>query len=308
MGNPSARAPRRAPIRHRRRIRTAAALAAISVGGLVAVVAPDTPTASAAVQVGPDCGPRVPRGLIGSWKCTFADDFEGTTLDPLKWSALTTARSGVNLGECRLDDPDNIRVANGTLRLTARREAAPFVCESPRGDYVTEYTGGAVTTYNKFSQAYGRFEMRARFPSAKVAGLHSAFWLWPQEILYGNNSGELDIVEFRTVAPDRVVPTANYTASDPTAVRTNWKCFIHRPEDFHTYAMAWTTKRLTFIYDGEACFSHEWEPAEPLLAPAPFDQPFALMLNQSIGANHNLPTDRTPFPSTMQVDYVRVWK
>ena len=36
-----------------------------------------------------------------------------------------------------------------------------------------------VTTYNRFSQAYGRFEIRAKFPAATVQGLQSAFWLWP---------------------------------------------------------------------------------------------------------------------------------
>lgn len=44
-----------------------------------------------------------------------------------------------------------------------------------------------------------------------------------------------------------------------------------------------------------------------LVAPAPFDQTFAVLLAQGIGAGANAPTGGTPFPATTQVDYVRVW-
>lgn len=75
--------------------------------------------------------------------------------------------------ECRVDDPDNIRVASGTLRLTVRQETEPFRCENGSGGYTTQYTAGAVSTGRNFSQTYGRFEMCARFPDAKVSGLHA---------------------------------------------------------------------------------------------------------------------------------------
>ena len=77
-----------------------------------------------------------------------------------------------------------------------------------------------------------------------------------------------------------------------------------------TSAVEWNTTTMTFIYDGRPCFSHAWKPAG-MASPAPFDEPYFLILNQSItqtfGANAFDP-ERTPLPATMQVDYVRVWQ
>ena len=34
-------------------------------------------------------------------------------------------------------------------------------------------------TYQRFSQTYGFFEVRAKFPNVTVPGLQSTLWLWP---------------------------------------------------------------------------------------------------------------------------------
>ena len=182
------------------RLRRRVVLAAVGLAlvGLGALVVPNRiSTSSAATR--PDCGARVAKSTGGVWRCTFVDNFSGTSLDLAKWSPLLTARTGVPTPECRVSSPDNIAVQGGRLSLTVRREPAPFTCTSPTGGYVTRYTGGAVTTYNKFSQAYGRFAfrglpsgsfklvaVRAKFPDTKVPGLHSALWMWPQHLTYGH--------------------------------------------------------------------------------------------------------------------------
>lgn len=169
------------------RLRRRVVLAAVGLAlvGLGALVVPNRiSTSSAATR--PDCGARVAKSTGGVWRCTFVDNFSGTSLDLAKWSPLLTARTGVPTPECRVSSPDNIAVQGGRLSLTVRREPAPFTCTSPTGGYVTRYTGGAVTTYNKFSQAYGRFAFRAKFPDTKVPGLHSALWMWPQHLTYGH--------------------------------------------------------------------------------------------------------------------------
>jgi beta-glucanase (GH16 family) len=254
----------------------------------------------------PDCGAWVAKSTGGFWKCTFVDNFSGTTLDPTKWSPMVTSGTGVVSPECRVAGDNNIKVQSGFLRLTVRRETAPFSCKTPGGSYSTQYTGGAVTTYNKFSQAYGRFEIRARFPDAKVRGLHSAVWMWPQTMKYGGASGELDIAEFRTVIPDRVIPYVHYNGADRSA--TNNFCMVSRPEAFHSYVMEWTVDTITVKYDGQACLVHSWQPSAPLLTPQPFDQPFAMILNQGLGHDANsVDTGLTTLPASMYVDYVRVW-
>jgi beta-glucanase (GH16 family) len=259
----------------------------------------------------PGCGATIKKSTGGVWRCTFADDFTGTALDERTWSPMTTAATGVPTGECRVSSPDNIAVGRGVLRLTVRKEAEPFTCHSPTGDYVTQYTGGSVTTYNKFSQAYGRFEIRAKFPTTKVAGFHSALWMWPQNAAaYGTSwpaSGELDIAEFRTGFPDRVIPYVHYNAAVPDPNATNPNCLVRRPGTFHTYTMEWSPDTITVRYDGKVCLVDRWQPALPLPKSAPFDRPFTMILTQGLGAGLNAVNASTPTRGSMVVDYVRMW-
>lgn len=292
----------------RRRTRRAGFIGlAVAMMALSADAAPTTSTSSDPAPR-PSCGARVARSTGGAWTCTFADEFSGTALDTSKWAPMLTSGTGVVTPECRVAGDDNIRVEDGVLRLTVRRERAPQTCTTPTSSYVTEYTGGAVTTYNRFAQAFGRYEIRARFPGADVRGLHSAIWMWPQSTKYDDPSAEIDIAEFRTSYPDRVTPYVHYEMdSEDTSVTNNF-CMVDRPEDFHTYVLEWTTSTITVLYDGTVCMTTSLHPAAPLTGPAPFDQPFALILNQGLGIHANTVDPAvTPLPSSMYVDYVRVW-
>jgi len=247
----------------------------------------------------------------GTWKCTFADDFGGSSLDQTKWTPQQTAVSGLHSGpECLVDHPDNVSVGSGVLRLTARKQPAPFTCNSPHGAYTTEYTSGGVTTYGKFSQAFGRFEFRAKFPGATVAGLQSALWLYPEQQKYGRwpTSGEIDVAEAYSLYPDRTIPYIHYTQADTNDKSvTNWYCKLD-PSQFHTYVAEWTSTSIKITNDGTTCVDHTIAPAAPLAAPAPFDQPFNVLMTQVLGVNTNaFDPASTPLPATMEVDWVRVW-
>jgi beta-glucanase (GH16 family) len=292
----------------RRLIPTVTAAVAVLLAGLPAMEFAANP-AAAASSTGPYCGPTITKNSGEPWKCTFADGFSGTSLRVAKWSPMTTAATGIPTKECRTAKRSNIGVGNGVLRLTVRRESASFLCKSPNGDYRTRYTGGSVTTYNKFSQTYGRVAIRAKFPSAKVAGLHSALWMWPQSMVYGAASGELDIAEFRTAFPNRAVPFIHYVASYLDPNTTSYKCYVSRPDRFHVYVMEWTKRSITIKYDGKVCLvNRRILPALPLLSPAPFDKPFVINLTQSLGIRLNAFNSATPLPASMRVDYVRVWR
>lgn len=245
------------------------------------------------------------------WVCTFADDFSGTALDTSKWIIASTALTGyTNKSECYTNDPKNVSVGNGVLSLTIRREPAPFTCVANWGSFQTDITSGYVSSGTKFAQTYGRFEIRAKFPAATVPGLQSALWLWPvDQMKYGAwpSSGEIDIAEFYTQYPDRVIPFIHYNhgGTDPNV--TNNYCLVDKPSEFHTYVLEWTTQSLKITFDGKTCIESFWSPVG-LVKPAPFDHPFFINLTQLIGQGGNAPTSATPFPSTMQIDYVRVWK
>ena len=254
------------------------------------------------------------KSSAGDWVCTFSDDFDGSTLDSTKWVAQRTDWSGYTSGldACFVDTPDNISVSGGALHLTARKEAAPFTCKDGYGDFRTQYTSGMVSTYDRFSQTYGRFEIRAKVSSARVPGLQTSFWLWPVDAnRYGAwpGSGEMDIAELYSQYADRAIPYIHYTSATPDPNVTNTSCVIGNPEDFHTYALEWTPGQLKVIYDGNTCLIDTWDPATPLVKPAPFNQPFFVVLTQALGIGTNeLDPATTPLPATTVVDYVRVWQ
>ena len=285
----------------------AAVLAAFAVAALLtaapAEAAPKAPKAPAA----PNCGTTIVKAGGSRWVCTFVDNFDGTRLDGSKWIAQQTLTSGYqNGGECFVDNPNNVSVSGGALYLTTRREASSFLCAYPGGGYLTRYTSGMVSTYGRFAQAYGRFEIRAKFPAAKVAGLQSALWLWPVDPnKYGAwpGSGEIDIAEFYSQYPDRVIPYLHYdSAADDTTLTNNY-CMISDVSAFHSYVAEWTPTEITIKYDGQTCMSHTLSDGSK-----PFDQPFMVALTQALGQGSNAVTDSTPLPATTAVDFVRVWK
>ena len=291
---------------NRVRFRNAAAAGAalVAVLGLGAV-----PGGGASAATAPDCGAPMVKPTGAPWQCTFSDDFAGTALDRDKWSMVTTAETNFRNGpECFVDSPNNVSVDSGVLRVTARKEPAPFTCGPASRTFTTSWTGANVSTIGKFSQAFGRFEIRAAFPDIKVAGVQSALWLWPQTVdpLVAQN-GEIDIAEFYSRHADRVIPFVHYFGDFLDPYKTNNYCLVANTADFHTYVLEWTPQRLKISFDGKVCVDDSWRPL--LVAkPAPFGKPHFITLTQALGVGTNaFSATTTPLPATMKVDYVRVW-
>jgi beta-glucanase (GH16 family) len=271
-------------------------------------------TTTTAPPVDGTCGGTALLKADGSaWQCSFDDEFNGTSLDTSKWMVQTTAASGFHSGpECFVNTPNNISESGGNLNLTVRKEASKFTCQSSSGSYSTQYTSGMVMTYGLFSQAYGRFEVRAKLPAAKVKGLQESFWLWPDNpYKYGvawPSSGEIDIAEIYSKYPDRAIPYVHYVSDGVDPNVTNNYCLIDDITKYHTYTAEWTPTAITITYDGQTCLVDSWNP-KGLTKPAPFDSPFMVALTQALGIGDNaFNALTTPLPATTSVDYVRVWK
>ena len=282
------------------------------IAALALMVAPSAMTPVNAVS-STACGPTVKKSNGTAWKCTFAEEFSGSSLDRNKWTAQRTALSGLsgNEADCWIDSPNNISVANGTLRLTSRKESAPFVCNSPHGRYSTYYSSGSVSTWDRFQQTYGRWQIRAKFPAAKEKGSHSALWLYPRDQAYGAwpKSGEIDIAEYYTRLPDRVIPVIHYNAKGrANATTTNKKCMVADPYNFHTYTTEWTSTTIKIWIDTNLCVDHTIRARRPLTGAQPFDKPFVTYLTQSLGVGRNrFREGTTPLPLRTEVDWVHVW-
>ncbi|TCJ21840.1 glycoside hydrolase family 16 protein [Nocardioides jejuensis] len=251
------------------------------------------------------CGAVLAKPSGGSWSCSFVDDFDGTSLDTTKWVAQNSALSSFTVGATCFVAGEGYDVSGGALKLTVTKKD-PFACNTPWGARTASYTGGAVSTYGKFSQAYGRFEARIAFPGHTDAGLHGGFWMNPQNKVYGAwpASGEIDVAEWFSGVADHVFPTLHYTGS--TSADTGWNCVVGDVSTYHTYAVEWSRSKMDFLFDGQLCFSRSWAPTD-VQAPAPFDQPFTASLLAAAGQGTNSPTDTMPAQATTLVDYVKVW-
>ena len=245
------------------------------------------------------------------WDCTFVDDFTTVGLDTTKWMPQRTKISNYTLGgECQVDTPANIgfvdnptvsRTSNDYLWLTARREAAPFTCQGQGTKaWTTEHTGATVMTHTKFSQAYGRFEVRAAVPqNVSTQGAQFSFWLYRQDL---QPAGEIDPMEWYSKYPGQGVPmlhgaTGQFTAQD---------CFFDSSTGpWHTYTLEWTPRSIRVLYDGEVCLQNtNWSSTMP----APFDTPTMINLTIGLDPKHKDTTGSLPSEWSALIDYVKVWQ
>ncbi|MDQ6522649.1 glycoside hydrolase family 16 protein [Nocardioides sp. LHD-245] len=262
---------------------------------------------AAAVTSGDACGPRVRRpNLIGFYKCTFVDQFDGTALDSRYWHVMDGPSGSL---ACNLDNPQTVSVGSGVLRLTARPSGGAAACPSRADGSRAPYATGAVNTFWKWSQQYGRFEARMKSDVARGPGAHEAFWLWP-DVRYSSDafwpaSGEIDIVETYAAYPDLAIPFLHYSWNDNGGARhglnTAWNCAATRGQ-WHTYALEWTAYKLIIKVDGKTCLINTDGAAS-------FRKRFIMAFSQLVSdTGVNKITSSSVLPSTLEVDYVKVWQ
>ena len=136
----------------------------------------------------------------------------------------------------------------------------------------------------------------------------------PTEEVYGSwaSSGEIDIMEFKGQEPSIVWGTLHYGRPWPKNMHSGTQ--YKKPkgnftDDFHAFAMEWEEGAIRWYVDGELYQTQrEWE-TDGTKFPAPFDQPFHLILNLSVGGGFvGNPDAHTPFPRQLLIDSVRVYQ
>lgn len=245
-----------------------------------------------------------------AYVCSFMDDFSGTSLNPDNWVVETSdGWSGFSPERtCYVDTPEHIFVRDGALNLVGRISDLPAPCRTRfKGTFFTKFSGGAVVSWEKFSQAYGLFSFRARFPDTQIPGYYGNLWMSPQKLTYGGwpRSGEIDVAEYWTGDPDTVHPSVHYQGH--TRADTAWDCKVPNVGEFHTYTVQWNTDVMNFYYDSELCFSRSWRPWNGTDG-RPFNQPFVLVMSQGLGDPYFSVKPNSEKSGAMQVDWVKVWR
>jgi beta-glucanase (GH16 family) len=252
------------------------------------------------------------------WRLVWNDEFSGATVDTGKWKVENKSTYGDGNGElaCLLNRPENVAVSSGSLHLRATREKTPVICGSsdkrfPQG---RTYTSAHLSTRGLANWTYGRFEMRAKLPTAPGTskGLWPAFWLRPTS----GGIGELDVMEAvgtsnRTdgeVGKVHQTIWYDYTGTHPKQVKTSGVS-PDPSTGYHVYAAEWSPGKITWFVDGVATFTRTTSTTS-WLDSAFSAKPFYLRLNLAVGGSWpGTPDSATDFTTnTYDVDYVRVYK
>ncbi len=221
------------------------------------------------------------------WILSFQDEFTGHALNIGKWidSYPDDVRTHSN-NELEYYAPDGYYLSGGQLHLKAERRTL-----ADHG-----YTSGMVTTYGKFAQKYGWFEMRARMPHGK--GLWPAFWLLPSDKTW---PPEIDILEVLCDKPN-IVYLTNHWLDAQSQHQSHGQSFNgpDLSQGFHTYAVDWEPSEITWYVDGvERSRSTEGIPTQPMY----------VIANLAVGGDWpGNPDATTPLPNTMDIDYIRVYQ
>jgi beta-glucanase (GH16 family) len=198
----------------------------------------------------------------------------------------------------------------GTLRLTATKGfVSAQQCKG--GKFDLQYNSGTITTagcnqyetgpecssLRKFSQAFGYFEIKAKLPKGK--GLWPAFWLIPADSSW---PPEIDVMEVLGHETSKVYTTYHYL-NDAGAHRsvTNSHSGVDLANSFNIFGVDWQPTKLIWYLNGREIFRH--------VGANITHKPMYILINLAVGGTWpGDPDESTPFPSTMEVDYVRVYE
>jgi len=242
-----------------------------------------------------------------NWQLVWSDEFNGSagiSPDAAKWKFdIGVGPNNDGWGNAELEYYTNRTTnasldGNGNLAITAKSETYSG----------SAFTSARINTLGLFEQTYGRFEARIKLPWGP--GLWPAFWLlgtnddtigWPQ-------CGEIDIMELRGQQPDRINGTVHGPGYSGAGGIT--KIFGLENDrfdvDFHVFSIEWGINYIDFFVDNT--LYQEITPGN-VTGTWVFNHPFYIILNVAVGGNYvGFPSSQTPFPQTMLVDYVRVYK
>jgi len=242
----------------------------------------------------------------GNWvlQTDFSDEFSDG-LDPAKWD-----NDPADWGPWSWK-PERTDVSNGKLKLTMDWD------KHERDGNQLYFTSGMIRS--KKDIQYGYFEVKMK-GAALHPGVCPAFWTYSigQPLINGVKYNEIDFPEIQQRLRNVNTIDWNVIRADENGKRTSVRyttgagvgpSFDPR-EAYHVYACNWTPDIIEFYIDGVKVASHDnvyQFHRQYLVVSMGLREPYYEYVN---GQRVAVATESRPagFPTTMSVEYVRVWK
>lgn len=221
-----------------------------------------------------------PPPATGAWSLAFDDEFNGSRLNSSLWSSCYDWGC-VNTGnpESEWYQAQNISVKGGNAIITSKVQGA----------HGKPYTSDLIQTNGHFSFRYGYAAIRVHLPSG--TGSWPAFWMLPTNLSF---PPEIDIFESWGTHLSTIMSGVHYANNGDANILVRVPA-LH--SGYHTFAVDWEPHSLAWYVDGVKTYS------------------LTLSISSTMYLIANVAQLKTPavngdsgYPSTMSVDYVRVWQ
>ena len=236
---------------------------------------------------------------IDDFKLTFSEEFDELNVcawgpvnpENCRWMAHTPWAG--DFGDAAFADPEPdfpFTIKDGILRIEAKKK---------NGKWYSGLMASADRSGRGFMQQFGYFEIRTKLPPGP--GLWSAFWLIGDND--PDNRAEMDVFEHYGHAPDTLQTVFHVWKKTEKGDPSDGLKVIKVPpgslyDTFNTYGVE-IDPEWTVVY------LNRKERAR-FKTPKKFHTPMYVLFNLALGSGW--PIDKTPNPSHMYVDYVRVWE
>lgn len=228
-----------------------------------------------------------------NWQMVWQDEFNGGISGD--W-VFETGAGGWGNNELQYYRRENASVQNGNLVLTAKREAFGG----------SNYTSVRMKTQGKKSWKYGKIEARIAMPSFQ--GIWPAFWMLGDNIssVGWPNCGEIDIMEHVNTG-NQSFGTIHWSAGNGAYAQYGGNTGVNNITTYHNYTVEWDANLIKWFIDGVKF--HEVSIANGVNGTSEFHNNFFILLNLAVGGNWpGFAIDNNAFPTSMLVDYVRVYQ
>lgn len=214
---------------------------------------------------------------------TFHDEFNGVkgAPSPVNW--------GYDIGSGKWGNHE-LETYTSSRTNSYLDGAGHLVIRAVREPGLT-WTSARLVTSGHFSQAYGTFSARIKFPGG--AGMWPAFWLLGDN---GEAGGEIDITE-EYGNPAWGNSSASVYSQNDTITRSTGD--THAGTAWHVWAMSWSPTSMKFFKDGKLLLMVKPFPGWPRVK-------MYIILNLAVGGSGGGTPPASIKTAEMLVDWVRV--